>query len=80
MTSRGGVLGQEGYSSVDTLMYKYIEDNLDAPDNHRSVGVISFEYFLKLYKTALIWNRVQFAERKQLIITQRRKALQDNDM
>lgn len=57
-------------------MYKYIEDNLDDPrDNKDAVGVITFEYFLKLYKTALIWNRVQFAERRKQFIANRRKAL-----
>ena len=62
-------------------MYKYIEDNLEDPRQGRdALGVITFEYFLKLYKTALIWNRVQFAEKKKLLITQRRKALQNNDM
>ena len=40
-------------------MYKYIDDHLDDPkDNKDAVGVITFDYFLKLYKTALIWNRV----------------------
>ena len=62
-------------------MYKYIEEELEDPRQGRdALGVITFEYFLKLYKTALIWNRVQFAEKKKLLITQRRKALQNNDM
>jgi hypothetical protein len=33
-----------------------------------------------VYKTALIWNRVKFANRKAELIDQRRKALKNEDM
>jgi hypothetical protein len=68
LTGEGGITGQNaGYSSIDTLMYKYVDDILGEPEKD-VVGVITFEYFLRLYKTALIWNRVQFADKKKLLI------------
>jgi len=43
-------------------MDKYIEDQLQKGEEAKAdVGdLISFEYFLKIYKTAIVWNRVKF--------------------
>lgn len=41
------------------LMEAYVDENLEDPVDHTEVdGHLTFEYFLKLYKTAMIWNRV----------------------
>ena len=51
------------------IMDKYMEDNLeDASDNLDQVGYLTFDYFLKVYKTALIWNRITFAKKKTELI------------
>ena len=42
-------------------MDAYLEENLDEPSNHKDqVGLLNFDYFMKVYKTALIWNRITF--------------------
>ena len=45
-----------------------------------SSGMMTFEYFLKVYKTAIIWNRVKFQTQKEDLISKRRKALKADDM
>ena len=56
----------------------YIEDNLGPHDENRdATGLLTFDYFLNIYKTALIWNIIQFNTRKNEIVVKRRKALQD---
>jgi hypothetical protein len=50
------------------IMDKYMEDSLDpASDNLDQVGQLTFDYFLKVYKTALIWNRITFARRRRCL-------------
>ena len=62
-------------------MDKYLQDNLeDASDHFDQVGYLTFEYFLKVYKTALIWNRITFAQKKAELIAKRRDALKKNQM
>ena len=57
-------------------MDKYLQDNLeDASDHFDQVGYLTFDYFIKVYKTALIWNRITFAEKKKELIGKRREAL-----
>jgi hypothetical protein len=41
-------------------MDEYIEENLEQKDVRDAAGLITFEFFLKIYKGALIWNRVNF--------------------
>lgn len=62
-------------------MDQYLEDHLEeAADNFDQVGMLTFDYFLKVYKTALIWNRVSFAKKKAELIAKRREALKNNEM
>ena len=79
---RGGLLGQFTPSKeLDDLMYEYIDEHL--PEEHQevtdAVGMIKFDFFLKLYKTAIVWNRVKFADRKKELLAKRRKALKEDD-
>ena len=41
---------------------------------------MTYEYFLKVYRAALIWNRVTFEEKKRELIAERREALKKNNM
>ena len=43
-------------------------------------GYLTYEYYLKVFKTALIWNRITFAEKKEELGKERRAALKKNDM
>jgi len=43
-------------------------------------GLITFEFFLKVYKTSIVCNRVKFQKKKEDFIAKRRKALKQNDM
>ena len=64
-------------------MDKYIQDNLILKDMSKikdDKGLLTFEYFLKGYKTALIWSRVKFADKKKKLVQKRRMALQKKDM
>ena len=57
-------------------MDKYLQDNLEpAAEYFDGVGQLVFDYFLKVYKTALIWNRITFAEKKAELMAKRREAL-----
>jgi len=40
---------------------------------------LEFEYTLTLYKTALIWNRLRFEDKKKEMTVDRRKFLKEND-
>ena len=55
-------------------MYDYVDEHLpeDINEIKDSVGMIKFDYFLRLYKTAIVWNRVKFAERKKELLEKRR--------
>jgi len=64
-------------------MDKYIQDNLIQKDMTKikdDKGFLTFEYFLKGYKTALIWSRVKFTEKKKKLVHERRIALRAKDM
>ena len=43
-------------------------------------GVLKFEVFLEIYRTTLIWNRIEFATMKEELVSERRTALKANDM
>lgn len=75
--SAGGITGQTAKINhdLDALMEEYIEEHLEQKDKRDATGLITFEYFLKIYKAALIWNRIQFQDTKTAIIGKRRKAL-----
>jgi len=77
--SGGGITGQKAKVNhdLDALMDEYIEENLEEKNVRDATGLITFEYFLKIYKGALVWNRINFQETKNAIILKRRKALQD---
>ena len=53
---------------------------MDEKDKSIDGQLITFKYFLAIYKTALIWNRVKFALKKGDLVINRRKALKDDDM
>lgn len=73
------ILGGEKIGDIfkpNEIMDKYLQDNLDdASDHFDQVGYLTFDYFIKVYKTALIWNRITFAEKKKELIVKRREAL-----
>ena len=78
----GGILGDSQKLFDDDLVFDaYIEENLEEPDNHKEPsGMLTFDYFIKVYKTALIWNRIKFADKKKEMLKHRRNALKNNDM
>ena len=62
-------------------MDKYLQENLeDASDHFDQVGYLTFDYFIKVYKTALIWNRITFGEKKAELMIKRREALKEKKM
>ncbi len=68
-------------SEKDELFEEYVNKHLESPQDHMDqTGQLNFDYFIKVYKTALIWNRVKFAEKKVELIAMRRKALAMGDM
>ena len=44
------------------------------------MGLLTFDFFLKVQRCALIWNRVAFTEKKAQLIAERRDALKKKDM
>ena len=63
------------------IMDKYLENNLEAASDHLDqVGYLTFDYFLKVYRTALIWNRITFAAKKAELVAERRVALKKKQM
>ena len=61
--SGGGITGQTRKvdHDLEALMDEYIEENLEQKESIRdATGLITLEFFLKIYKGALIWNRVNF--------------------
>ena len=83
----GGILNQPkaaySFKYQDDLMTEYVEEHLASlDDKDKSIDgeLITFTYFLKIYKAALVWNRVKFAKKKGDLVKQRRKALKEDDM
>ena len=60
--SGGGITGQTRKidHDLEALMDEYIEENLEQKENRDATGLLTLEFFLKIYKGALIWNRVNF--------------------
>ena len=79
---RGGLLGDsQKLFDNDEIFEAYIDENLDDPEKNKDpAGLLTFEYFLKVYKTALIWNRIKFADKKKELTNLRRLALKKDDM
>ena len=64
-------------------MDKYIQDNLimeDMTKTRDEHGNMTFEYLLKVHKTAMIWSKILFTEKKKEMAPERRQALKDNQM
>jgi len=62
---------------------KYLKDHLMMEDMSTvkdKEGLLTFDFFLKGYKTALIWSRIKFVERKKNMIWDRRLAYKAKDM
>ena len=82
LTIKGGLLGDsQRLFDDDEIFEAYIDGNLGDPEQNKDPsGLLTFDYFLKVYKTALIWNRIKFEERKTELIKHRREALKTNNM
>jgi hypothetical protein len=82
LTIRGGLLGDsQKLFDDDDIFEAYIDENLGDPEQNKDpVGLLTFDYFLKVYKTALIWNRIKFESIKTKLVKQRREALKNNKM
>lgn len=82
--STGGVFGQEvpgmSFKYQDAMMDKYIKEHLIDEPLQQVAGMLSFESFLKVYKCALVWNRVKFQKQKKELVAKRREALKVKDM
>jgi hypothetical protein len=62
-------------------MDAYLEKHLSDPKPHiDQFGLLSFDYFLKIYKTALIWNKITFADKKKELVAERREALKKGNL
>ena len=64
----------------DAMMDKYIKQHLLDEPLQQVGGMLSFDSFLKVYKCALVWNRVKFQKQKKELIAKRREALKQKDM
>ena len=65
----------------DQVILAYIDKYLPKAEFHLdSHGIVDFDYFLKVYKAALVWNRVRFMERRKSLLTLRRQAFEENKM
>ena len=82
LTIKGGLLGDsQRLFDDDEIFEAYIDENLGDPEQNKDPsGLLTFDYFLKVYKTALIWNRIKFEERKTELIKHRREALKTDNM
>jgi hypothetical protein len=81
---QGGVFSQQtqavSFKYQDDMMDKYISEHLLDEELTKVADMLSFESFLKVYKCALVWNRVKFLKQKKDLISKRRVALKDNNM
>ena len=66
---------QKSFKYQDDLMDQYIKEKLIDQELTKMGDMMTFESFLKVYKCALIWNRVKFSRSKQELIGKRREAL-----
>lgn len=61
-------------------MDTYIKEKLLSKELEKVQGILTFESFLRVYRAAIVWNRVKFAKKKKEYISKRREALKDNNM
>ena len=65
---------------ADDLMDKYIKEHLLSKELDKVGDLLTFESFLKVYRAAIVWNRVKFASKKKDYVSRRREALKEDDM
>ena len=53
----------------------YLDKHFIVPEKIMEDGLIKFEIFIQVYKTALGWNKILFKERKNTFVTERRKLI-----
>ena len=78
--SKNGLIGaatQQNLFDGDEIFDEYVDENLpEVSDEFREVGgLLKFDYFLMIYKSSMIWNRVKFAPKKAELVNLRRLAL-----
>lgn len=75
--SRNGLTSQQNLFDGDEIFDEYIDQTLpEVSDEFRELGgLLKFDYFLMVYKSSMIWNRVKFAPKKTELVTLRRTAL-----
>lgn len=83
--NRNGLIGatsQQNLFDGDEIFDAYVDENLpEVSDEFREVGgLLKFDYFLMVYKSSMIWNRVKFAAKKAELVNLRRTALKQNSM
>jgi len=62
-------------------MLAYIDKHIGPQEEEKTQsGLVSFAYFLQIYKTAFVWNRVKFQDAKKKLISKRRRALKENNL
>ena len=56
---------------IDThAMFKVDRSEIASPEGH-----LKFDFFLKLYKSSMMWNKILFLETKQEMVKERRSLL-----
>ena len=77
-----GLFSSGPFKDKDQFFDEYLEEHLDDAKDHivEGTGMIDFDYFLKVYQTAMIWNRVRFADKKKVLTDVRRQALKNDQM
>lgn len=78
--NRNGLIGatsQQNLFDGDEIFDEYVDQTLpEVSDEFREVGgLLKFDYFLMVYKSSMIWNRVKFAPKKAELVNLRRQAL-----
>lgn len=59
---------------IDTHdMFKVDKSEIASPEGH-----LKFDFFLKLYKSSMMWNKILFLETKREMIKERRSLLTDS--
>lgn len=71
-------------STLDERFEIYLSENIGDPKKNKKDNkdseLLTFEYFISIYKTSLIWNRIYFQQKKIELVSKRRQALNKKDM
>jgi len=69
-----GATSQQNLFDGDEIFDEYVDQTLpEVSDEFREVGgLLKFDYFLMVYKSSMIWNRVKFAPKKAELVNLRR--------